>query len=225
MKVFGGSILSHYSRWCPVQARLVQSLETNWEGKKRERQRKAKREKDVGYSLNSLFVSVIYTSKIVLGRERTDQFILSAQECSHTSSTLLGRIMKAKVRLLFFIFLGLSNSSIVSVQVQRWTFPIMSMHPPRFASRISHRCNIGPRPAWHPTLLCSSASLPHTHTHTHTHTHINPLPPFWRSSWSPPDPNSWGRRRCTDLSSPWRGEKEENICHRSSFPSLCLVQG
>ncbi len=175
MKVFGGSILSHYSRWCPVQARLVQSLETKWEGK-RERQRKAKREKDVGYSLNSLFVSVIYTSKIVLWRERTDQFILSAQECSHTSSTLLGCIMKAKVRLLFFLFLGLSNSSVVSVQVQRWTFPIISMHlhpdlPPGSltGATLAPGCL-----ALYPPLLIS--------TTTKTHTHINPLPPSRRSS-------------------------------------------
>lgn len=166
MKVFGGSILSHFSRWCPVQARLVQSLETKWEGK-RERQRKAKREKDVGYSLNSLFVSVIYTSKIVLGRERTDQFILSAQECSHTSSTLLGCIMKAKVRLLFFFFF----SGLVKLFNRLCAGATMDLSnhihasTPRFASRISHRCNIGPRPAWHPTLLCSSAPLPkHTHT-------------------------------------------------------------
>lgn len=87
MKVFGGSILSHYSRWCPVQARLVQSLETKWEGK-RERQRKAKREKDVGYSLNSLFVSVIYTSKIVLGgKGLTNSFFPPRSASSHTHTT------------------------------------------------------------------------------------------------------------------------------------------
>lgn len=172
MKVFGGSILSHYSRWCPVQARLVQSLETKWEGK-RERQRKAKREKDVGYSLNSLFVSVIYTSKIVLGRERTDQFILSAQECSHTSSTLLGCIMKAKVRLLFFFYFWACQT--LQSSLCRCNDGPFQSYPCIYTqiclqdlSQVQHWPPAGLAP--YPPLLIS--------TTTKTHTHTNPLPPF-----------------------------------------------
>jgi len=178
MKVFGGSILSHYSRWCPVQARLVQSLETKWEGK-RERQRKAKkREKDVGYSLNSLFVSVIYTSKIVLGgKGLTNSFFPHPhRRIQHTHRHhpgcigLLGCIRKAKLgccSFFFFSFLGLSNSSIASAQVQRWTFPIISMllHPELPPGSLTGATLAPGRPGTLPS--CSSAAPLPKHTHTH----------------------------------------------------------
>lgn len=162
MKVFGGSILSHYSRWCPVQARLVQSLETKWEGK-RERQRKAKREKDVGYSLNSLFVSVIYTSKIVLGgKGLTNSFFPPRSAATHLAR-FLDVSWKPKLGC-FFIISGLVKlfSRLCAGATMDLSNHIHASTP-RFASRISHRCNIGPRPAWHP--------YPPAHQHHYQNTH------------------------------------------------------
>ncbi len=188
MKVFGGSILSHYSRWCPVQARLVQSLETNWEGKRERDREKQKGRKMLGTLLTPSLSQLFTPQRLFLeGKGLTNSFFPPRSAATHPAH-FLDVSWKPKLGCCFFIFLGLSNSSIVSVQVQRWTFPI-SVHASaqiclQDLSQVQHWPPACLAP--YPPLLISTTTKTHTHTpHTHTHTH-KPSAPLLKG---PADPH------------------------------------
>lgn len=234
MKVFGGSILSHYSRWCPVQARLVQSPETKWEGREREKSWRGER---CWVLSTSPSLSQLFTPQRLFFRERSDQFILSTQKCTHAthihsvSPVSESRVcpcdasqLKTRGRpKLHWFFMGLGALKLFSyMQVLRRTFPIISM---RLHTQICLQ-DLSQVQHWPRAGL---APYPPAHHHHYLNTHTQTLcPPSRRSSWSPPDPNSWGRRRRSDLSSPQRGEREKiyAIAHLSCLSlSLRLMRG
>lgn len=138
-------------------------------GKERERQRKAKREKDVGYSLNSLFVSVIYTSKIVPGgKGLTNSFFPPRSAATHPAH--LGCIMKAKVRLLLLLFLYFWACQILQSSLCRCNDGPFQSYPCIYTqiclqdlSQVQHWPPAGLAP--YPSLLNSTTTKTHTHTH------------------------------------------------------------
>lgn len=172
-------------------------------------------------------LSQLFTPQRLFFRERSDQFILSSQKCTHActcntdsqdfamrepwvSCVYPCDTLQLKTRgwsKLHWFFMGLGAlklfNSFSYMQVQRWTFPIISM---RLHTRICLQ-DLSQVQHWPRAGL---APYPPAHHHHYLNTHTQTLcPPSRRSSWSPPDPNSWGRRRRSDLSSPQRGEREK----------------
>lgn len=149
-------------------------------GKKRER--KAEGGKMLGTLNISLFVSVIYTSKIVLQGKVWPIHSFHPEVHAHKPNTQLQPVgflsvsvhqlkTRGKPKLHCFLITGvlkLASHICRCYDGPFQSYPCIYTH--RFASRISHRCNIGPGPAWHPTLMLIT-----TTTSIHTHKPSAPL--------------------------------------------------
>lgn len=220
MKVFGGSILSHYSRWCPVQARLVQSPETKWEGREREKSWRGER---CWVLSTSPSLSQLFTPQRLFFRERSDQFILSTQKCTHAthihsvSPVSESRVcprdasqLKTRGRpKLHWFFMGLGALKLIyaGATMDLSNHIHASTHTDLPPGSLTGATLAPGRPGTLPS--CSSPPLPQ-------YTHTNPLPPLSTVQLIPTWSQFMGEEEAFWLElTPERWERE-NICHRSS---------